>query len=218
MKRALVGLALICLAAGAAGAQSPRADGRVFEREDYLSYFTPGRFASKSVYYSSHGVMEVISNRTRSLFGRSFLTQSMETLDVSPNYDANSGYPFYKIRSMSDEDLAWDEGRKVWVFEYSNADFDRDQSRVWESDDNAAEITAGDKASGDLHRFYNAADARAGRNPEQTEQAFRESVVGLWSWRCVYLRRETFDVECRATHLATWRDEDYSYRRIDLFS
>lgn len=214
-------LAFAVLSATAAYAQKPiPAEGKEkpFTREDYERYFVPGRFASKSVFYQSEGTMDVISNVVKHPGGRYALTQTIDTLDTSANYDLKSGFPYYKVRSRVGEEMLWDDRLQAYVFEYSNKDFDEDASLAWESRDNKAAISKGDSGPAPLHKFYNDADRRAGNDVKAIAAQYRKDVVGMWVWRCFYKKRGAFDVECRAVHQPTGRSEDYSYRKLDLVS
>lgn len=208
-------LALLCLAVTAPAAFAQE---RLFTREDYTRYFSGGAFASKSQYYASEGRVEVLSNRTSMFAGRHFLVQSMESVDVAPNYDLSSVYPFYKVISRTAEQLVWEGTRQVWVYEYSSKEFDADDSQVWESNDTVAGVSEGDRKAGDMHQFYRDADRRSGWDVAGNAAAYRESAVGFWTWQCRWLRGETYDVRCQAVHQPTGRIEDYSYRRLDQIS
>lgn len=214
MKCGLIALLLI-LTAPAAIAQEPE---RVFTREDYVRYFSPGAFASKSRYYTSEGRTEVYSNKTSSFAGRHFLTQEMEALDVSPNYDLGSPFPYYKVISRTVEQMLWDEARQLYVFEYSKAEFEGDTSQVWESSDTIAGVSEGDRAGGLMHKFYRDVDRRTGADAAANEAAYRKSAIGVWTWQCRWLRGEKYDVKCEAMHTPTQRIEDFSYRRLDQIS
>jgi hypothetical protein len=213
MKNCLLPLLIALLTAPAALAQ-----GRPFEHEDYLTYFSPGRFASKSDYYSSTGEMSVISNRPSSILGRQFLAQGIEAIDAAPNYDLGSVFPYYKVQSRTVEHMVWDASRKLWLFDYSEAEFDSDRSVAWESHNTDPEISPGDRKVGDMHGFYKDADTRAKRDVSAIEAEYRRNVIGTWTWRCEYLRGEDYEVRCVATHMPTMRPEDYSYRRLDQIS
>lgn len=223
MKLRIVLFALALAAPAAADpplrpAQTAPIKERAFTRADYESYFAAGRFASRSVYYQSEGVMEVIANKISTVAGRYVLAQTIDALDVSPNYDVGSAYPFYKVRTRDTEQMFWDDKLNAYVFEYSNAEFDGDNSLAWESKDTKPEISKGDKGGFPLHKFYHDADRRAGHNVAAIDAQYRKDVTGMWTWRCFYLQRAQFDVECRAVHQPSGRSEDYSYRKLDLVS
>jgi hypothetical protein len=214
MKTWLPLVLLAVLAAPAALAQE-----RAFTEADYLKFFAPGHFASKSVYYASTGEMEVLANKPSNLFGRHFLAQTTATLDVAANYDSQSEFEFYKVKAENTEQLVWDDARQVYLFVYSLAEFEKEGSTVWESRNMDPEISPRDKGPYPLHRFYNDADRRAGRDVAAIELRYRTDVVGAWTWRCVWLApKQEFQVRCDATHQPTGRVEDYLYRRSDLVS
>jgi hypothetical protein len=189
---------------------------RTFAREDYVDYFEPGRFESHSPYYGSEGVMEVVRNRVIELGGRRFLEQTVRSLDVSANYDALSEYPYYKIRSEGMSRMLWDEAKAAYVFDYSRADFERDDSEVFESRRPAPEILAEDRPRGRLHAFYRRADQRAGRDVDAMDRAYQADVIGAWSMQCAFVSKQSYDVACRLTHLPSERVEQHYYRKLDL--
>jgi len=203
----------VCLAVGIPAAW---AEGRQFEREDYERFFAPGRFASHSTYYASDGLLEVLERRTISVAGQHMLEQSVRSLDISNNYDEGSEYPYYKIEAHSVDQMLWDDRRKAYLYEYSNADFDTNDSVVWESHDTKIDISPDDRKGGEMHAFYNAADRRLGRDVKALDDQYRADVVGMWSWSCVYISDSLFEVECVATHQPSQREEVFFYRRIDL--
>lgn len=199
-------------------AAPPAAKEKAFTREDYEKYFAPGRFASKSVFYQSEGTMDVVSNIVTHPAGRYLLTQTIDTIDTSVNYDRRSAFPFYKVKTHVGEAMMWDDKLGAYIFEYSNKEFDGDASLAWESRDDKTVISKGDKGPFPLHTFYNDSDRRAGADVKAIAAQYRKDVVGMWVWRCFYKKRGAFDVECRATHQPTGRTEDYSYRKLDLVS
>lgn len=211
------GLAVLVLCIGVASAQPAAAkDPRVFSREDYAAYFSPGRLQSHSPYYDSNGQLEVVRNRLLTVGGKVFLEQTVRALDVSPNYDTMSEAPFYKIRSTGVSRMIWDEGRAAYLFDYSETDFSEDASEVFESGNSRVEIGAEDKPRGTLHEFYRQADARAGRDVEALDRVYRDDVVGSWSMQCAYVSMRGFEVACELTHLPTDRVERHLYRKLDL--
>lgn len=212
LRAILVGLVMLASAAPAL------AEARTFERADYETYFAPGRFKTHAVYYASFGLYEITGNRSTSFGGRYFLEQRAQALDVSPNYDTLSDHAFYKIQSSGAETMVWDEGRKAYLYEYSNADFDANTSVVWESDNDDIQITPGDVNAGKLHAFYRGADKRASADVEALDAKYRKDVVGAWTMQCAYIVDDEWDVECLVNHVPTKRLERYYYRKLDLMS
>ena len=192
------------------------ADERSFTREDYESYFEPGRFATWSPFYQSDGAMEIVVNRNATVGGRHILEQTTRSFDVAANYDIMSEYAFYKIESDNTDLMMWDEQRQVWVYDYTPKEFDTDTARVWESNNNEIRISDGDLDRGPLHQFYRDADRRAGRDATLFDRDFRNEVVGMWSWSCTWVNENGFDVECEAAHQKSERVETYFYRKLDL--
>lgn len=202
---------------GAIGLAGPAfADERPFAREDYESYFAPGRFATFSPFYQSDGTMEVLVNRKATISGRHVLEQTTHSFDVSSNYDLMSEFDYYKIESRHTDLMMWDEGRELWVYDYTNEEFDNETARVWESQNNSVDITDSDVDRGSLHAFYRAADKRAGRDAALFDKEFRGDVIGLWTWKCAWISGGKFDVECKAAHEKSLRVETYFYRKLDL--
>jgi hypothetical protein len=197
-------------------AASAFAEERVFTRQDYESYFAPGRFASFSPFYQSDGILEVVSSRASTSAGRYFLEQTTRSFDVSANYHVESQFKFYKIDSTHTDNMIWDERRGVYFYDYSGAEFDSDGSLVWESHDGKLDLSDGDLARGDLHQFYRDVDRKAGRDPKVFDEDFRREVVGFWTWACAYLHKDRYDVSCKATHQTSGREETYLFRRLDL--
>lgn len=206
---------MLCISVALTGPAAAR-EPRVFSREDYATYFSPGRLQTHSPYYESDGRLEIIRNRVLKVGGKIFLEQTVQSLDVSPNYDTLSDAPFYKIRSNGVSRMVWDDRRSAFLFDYSQADFDGDTSEVFESRDSRVEITSADTPRGRLHAFYRKADARAGRNVEELDRLYREEVVGSWSMQCAYVSTREFEVACELTHLPTDRVERHLYRKLDL--
>lgn len=211
------GLAVLVLCIGVALDHPAAADEpRIFSREDYAVYFSPGRLQSHSPYYDSNGQLEVIRNRVLSVGGKTFLEQTVRALDVSPNYDTLSEAPFYKIRSNGVSRMVWDERRVAYLFDYSDLDFSEDTSEVFESANSRVEISGADKPRGTLHTFYRGADERAGRDVDALDRAYRADVVGAWSMQCMYVSTKDYDVACELIHLPTDRIERHLYRKLDL--
>ena len=203
----------LCLWANALAAF---ADERQFTREDYETYFSPGRFATWSPFYRSDGWMIVVVNRKATVGGRHVLEQTTRSFDVSTNYDLMSDFDYYKIESRHTDLMMWDERRKVWIYDYTGKEFDTDNAQVWESEDNRVELSKTDLDRGSLHQFYRNADKRAGRNADEFDKEFRGQVIGLWSWSCAWVSDGKFDVECKAAHEKSDRVETYFYRKLDL--
>ncbi|MBI1361408.1 MAG: hypothetical protein GC155_14110 [Alphaproteobacteria bacterium] len=212
-RRLLAGFLLALCVSGAAWAEP-----RLFSRDDYVLYFAPGRFETRSTYYGSHGVMEVLKNRTGANGARATLAQTTRSLDVSANYDVLSARSFYKIVSTSVQDMVWDDVRKLYVYGYSDRDFDTNDSVVWESLDDRIEVSKDDIKRGLLHDFYKEADRRASRDVALLDRQYRHDVVGLWTMQCAYIRDNQYEVDCTMEHLPTHRIEHYFYRRLDLVS
>jgi hypothetical protein len=215
MARSGLAVLMLCIVSVLAGPASAR-EPRVFTREDYVAYFSPGRLQSHSPYYDSNGHLEVVRNRIVSVGGKTFLEQTVRSLDVSPNYDTMSTAPYYKIRSNGVSRMVWDDRRAAYMFDYSEADFAKDNSEVFESGNSRIEITKGDEPRGTLHEFYRAADARAGRDVDALDRVYRGDVVGTWSMQCAFVSARDFDVACEMTHLPTDRVERHLYRKLDL--
>ena len=194
------------------------ADPRVFERQDYESYFAPGRFETEAPYYSSVGLLEVLANRPRSAGENYILEQTTHALDVSSNYDARSILGFYKIDSHAIQDMVWDEGRHSYRYIYSDKEFDANDSIVWESSNDRIEISRGDVKRGLLHAFYTSADRRAGLNVKALDAQYRKDVVGAWTMQCAYIRDNKYDVDCTVVHVPSRRVEHYFYRKLDQVS
>ncbi|MDZ4760689.1 MAG: hypothetical protein SGJ21_06415 [Alphaproteobacteria bacterium] len=209
---------IICLLVALASEASALAQTRLFKREDYETFFAPGRFKSHAAYYASHGLLEIVKNRSTIFAGRYFLEQTMQALDVSANYDTLSANPYYKIESRGAEVMVWDDRLKAYLYEYSAADFDGNASIVWESTNDQIEITPDDSSSGDLHEYYRAADVRASQDVDALHSQYRRDVVGGWSMQCGYIRDDEWDVECKVLHQPTQRLELYYYRKLDLIS
>jgi len=208
----------LCVWIGAVCIASPAAfaGDRPFTREDYESYFAPGRFATYSPYYLSNGTLEVVVNRTAVVAGQYVFEQTTRSLDVSANYDLTSRFDYYKIESVHTDQMVWSERRQAYVYDYTDKEFDADEARVWESNDNGIALSGGDLDRGELHRFYRDADKRAGRDAKVFDQDFRKEVVGVWSWSCAWVANGKFDVECKARHETSKRLETYLYRKLDL--
>jgi hypothetical protein len=194
------------------------AEPRMFDRQDYETYFAPGRFETRAPYLSSVGLFEVLSSRVRNVGGRYVLEQTSHTLDVSANYDARSLLGFYKIDTRAIQDMIWDERRQVYIYTYSDREFDTNDSMVWESRNDRIEISEGDVKRGLLHPFYNDADKRAGQDVKALEDQYRKNTVGAWTMQCAYIRDARYDVDCVVTHTPTGRVEHYFYRKLDLVS
>lgn len=211
--RALVALAACgtLMAGAAASAQERR-----FSLKDYETYFAPGRFATWSPFYQSNGAMEVIANRKASVGGRELLEQTIRSFDVAANYDGLSEYAFYKIESQITDLMMWDAQRQAWVYDYTAKEFDTDTARVWESRDSNVGISSTDVDRGSLHQFYRDADKRAGRDAKLFDRDFRNEVIGMWRWSCSWISRDGFDVQCTSIHPASFREETYYYRKLDL--
>jgi hypothetical protein len=205
-------IAALALAPGAAAAP------RVFAMEDYERYFSPGRFQSQSVYHASQGLLVIEARSARRIAGRTVLEQRFRSLDVAANYDLRSDYPFYKIESEGSDQMVWADWLDAYVFEYSDADFDANDSRVWESHDQSLAVSEGDRDAGLLHDFYREADRKGQQDVEALDAQYRRDVVGRWTMRCYYIRDRDYDVECVNTHLPTQREERYYYRKLDLVS
>lgn len=208
----LVGMAV---AATPASAQS---EARAFEKEDYARYFAEGRLETYSPYYSSHGALEVLESKALKLGGLYIVHQTARSLDVSPNYDVWSDYPFYKIMAEGEEQLVWNQQLGAMLFDYSAEAFDNDDSVAWESQNDWAEVSEGDYEAGLLHDFYRRADLRAGRDPDEFKARYRDEVTGPWLLKCFYLVRQEYEVECLHTHQPTGRVERHMYRRNSLTS
>jgi hypothetical protein len=207
----------VCLLAGV-GAHVPVAwaDERAFTLSDYETYFAPGRFATHSTYYASDGLLEILSRRAIDIAGQHMLEQTVRSLDISSNYDEGSEYPFYKIEGRSIDHMLWNDRRRAYLYEYTDADFDANDSTVWESHDTEIGISPGDLLRGAMHVFYREADQRLGRDVKALDDNYRRDVVGMWSWSCAYLSNSEFEVACRAVHQPTHREEVFYYRRLDL--
>ncbi len=206
----------IVLALGAGAGAGAHADPRIFERQDYESYFAPGRFETHAPYYSSVGLFEVLENRVRPSGDKYILEQTTHALDVSANYDVRSILGYYKIDSHAVQDMVWDEARRLYVYIYADKEFDANDSVVWESSNDRIEISRGDVKRGLLHAFYNDADRRAGQNVKALDAQYRKDVVGAWTMQCAYLRDSKFDVDCTVVHVPSRRVEHYFYRKLDL--
>jgi len=192
------------------------ADERPLTRDDYETYFAPGRFATFSPFYQSDGTMEVLVNRKANVAGRYVLEQTTHSFDVSPNYDLMSEFDYYKIESSHTDVMMWDERRQAWVYDYTGEEFDNESARVWESENNDTGVSDRDFDRGSLHAFYRAADKRAGRDAGVFDKEFRSEVIGLWTWKCAWTGDGGFDVECKAAHEKSERVETYFYRKLDL--
>ncbi|MEP7211132.1 MAG: hypothetical protein ABI740_09875 [Alphaproteobacteria bacterium] len=192
------------------------ADPRIFERQDYESYFAPGRFETRAPFYSSVGLFEILGNSVRAVGGRYVLEQTTHALDVSANYDVRSIFGYYKIESHAVQDMIWDERRHIYAYTYSDREFDTNDSIVWESSNDRIEISKDDVKRGILHHFYNDADGRTGQNVEALDAQYRKDVVGAWMMQCAYIRDSKYDVDCTVTHIPTRRVEHYFYRKLDL--
>ena len=192
------------------------ADERAFKREDYESYFAPGRFATWSPFYESHGAMEMVSRRSSQPAGKYLLEQTTKSFDVSVNYDTHSDYKFYKIESLHTDQMTWDARRGAYVYDYTDAEFREETAHVWESHDDNIDLSRGDKSRGELQQFYRDADRRAGQDPVKQENDFRKQVIGGWSWRCAWVNDMGYDVLCRAVHDGSGRTETFYYRKMDL--
>jgi hypothetical protein len=209
-------IAFCAWSAAAAASGMAFADERPFTREDYDSYFEPGRFATWSPFYQSDGWMQVVVNRKATVSGRNILEQTTRSFDVAANYDIISDYAFYKIESQNTDLMMWDERRRAWVYDYTSKEFDTDTARVWESKDKEVELSDTDLDRGPLHQFYRDADKRAGRDASLFDRDFRNEVIGVWSWSCAWVNENGFDVECKAAHEKSDRVETYFYRKLDL--
>jgi hypothetical protein len=209
---------VLCLAAafGAAAYAPARAEERPFERRDYESYFSTGSFATWSPFYDSDGVMEFVRNKGSQVSGRYILELATRAFDASPNYDTGSRFPYYKIESDIDDRLTWDERRKLYVYDYTEKELRSRTWRVWESHDMKAALSATDVDRGLLMAFYRHADKRAGRDPDEEDKAFRDEIVGTWTWACAYVREENFEVECTSSNETSGRVENVFFRRTDL--
>lgn len=210
-------LALALIACGAA-ALPAHAQARAFEKEDYARYFAAGRLETYSPFYDSRGVLNIVRSKPLELGGLYVIHQTARSLDVSPNYDVWSDYAFYKIMAEGEEQLVWNEQIGALLFEYSEDDFDSDDSVVWESQNDWAEISDADHEAGLLHDFYSRADRRAGRDPDEFRSNYRKEVTGPWVLKCFYLVRQEYEVECLHTHQPTGRIERHMYRRNTLTS
>ena len=209
------------LLVGLAGAALPAAaqtQARAFEKEDYARYFAEGRLETYSPYYSSRGALEILKSDTLRLGGLYVIHQAARSLDVSPNYDVWSDYPFYKIVADGEDQLVWNQQLGVMLFDYSAEAFDADDSVAWESHNDWAEISEDDYEAGMLHDFYRRADLRAGRDPDEFKARYRKEVTGAWMLKCFYLVRQEYEVECLHTHQPTGRVERHMYRRNSLTS
>ena len=207
----------LCVWVGAVcAAGTAFAGDRPFTRDDYESYFAPGRFATYSPYYLSNGTMEVVANKIADVAGRHVFEQTTRSFDVSANYDLTSRFDYYKIEALHTDQMVWDERRQAYIYDYTNKEFDADEAKVWESNDNGIALSDGDLNRGELHKFYRDADKRAGRDARLFDQDFRKEVVGIWTWSCAWVSHEKFDVECKAMHETSRRLETYFYRKLDL--
>ena len=195
-----------------------QAQARAFEKEDYARYFAAGRLESFSPFYESRGVLDMLESRPMKLGGIYVVQQKARSLDVSPNYDVWSDYPFYKIRAEGEEQLVWNVQLGAMLFDYTAEEFDGDDSIAWESNNDWPEISPADKDAGLLHDFYRRADERAGRDPVAFNARYRNDVTGPWSMQCFYLVRQEYEVECLHTHQQTGRVERHMYRRMGLTS
>src|ERR1700742_4577781 len=111
MKLRLGIAALLAMMSADAAAAGPRA----FSAEDYLSYFSPGRFESYAPAIDGRGLYEVLSNTRVVVGGRRLMRDSVHVLTVAPNCSLQSGWPFYKIDSRLSLDMTWDEARKSFL-------------------------------------------------------------------------------------------------------
>jgi hypothetical protein len=211
--RYVIAACLLTAFAGVAEAQLQKP--RTFSRADYETYFEPGRFATYSPFYQSDGVMDVVGNKVTSAAGQYLLQQSTRSFDVSPNYDLNSVFPFYKIQTQHTEYMVWDGRQGLYRYDYTTAEYGVDKARVWESNDQNVSISIGDKGGVDLHQFYRDADRRAGQNPKKMEDDFKTTIIGPWTWSCAFIRDDRFEVECKAKHLISQHIETFFYRRLD---
>lgn len=211
----VLALGLFVVAGLAAPAQ---AQARAFEKEDYARYFAVGRLESFSPFYESRGVLDMLESRPMKLGGIYVVQQRARSLDVSPNYDVWSDYPFYKIRAEGEEQLVWNAQLGMMLFDYTAEEFDADDATAWESQNDWSEISPEDKDAGLLHDFYRRADERAGRDPVAFNNRYRKEVTGPWSMQCFYLVRQEYEVECLHTHQQTGRVERHLYRRMGLTS
>ena len=211
--RLSIAACLLTAFAGVADAQLQKP--RSFSRDDYEMYFNPGRFATYSPFYQSDGVMDVVGAKVTRAAGRYLLRQSTKSFDVSPNYDIDSGFPFYKIQTQHTEHMVWDARQGLYRYDYTASEFGADTARVWESNDRQISVSTGDKERGDLHRFYRDADRRAGQDPKKMEDDFKATIIGPWTWACAFIRDDRFEVECQARHLGSQHVETFFYRRLD---
>lgn len=202
----------------AGGAAPAVAQARAFEKEDYARYFAAGRLESYSPFYESHGVLDMLESRPIEVGGLYVVRHKARSLDVSPNYDVWSDYPFYKIRAEGEEQLVWNRPLKAMLFDYDAEEFDNDDSVAWESNNDWAEVSPEDKEAGLLHDFYRRADERAGRDPDEFKAQYRKDVTGPWLMKCFFLVRQEYEVECLHTHQPTGRVERHMYRRQGLTS
>lgn len=194
------------------------AQSRAFTKEDYARYFAAGRLESYSPYYESRGLLDVIESRPMELGGIYVVQQKARSLDVSPNYDVWSDYPYYKIMAEGEDQLVWNKQLGAMLFDYTADEFNDDDSVAWESNNDWAEISPEDKEAGLLHDFYRRADLRAGRDPDEFKANYRKEVTGPWLMKCFFLVRQEYEVECLHTHQPTGRVERHMYRRQGLTS
>ncbi len=210
---------LVLLALAGAGMAGPaQAQSRGFEKEDYARYFADGRLESYSPFYESRGVLVILQSKPVQMGAIYVVQQRARSLDVSPNYDVWSDYPFYKILAEGEEQLVWNAQLGAMLFDYGADEFDGDDSTVWESQNGWAEISPEDRQAGLLHDFYRRADERAGRDPDAFKAQYRKEVTGAWLMKCHYLVRQEYEVECLHTHQRTGRVERHMYRRVGLTS
>jgi hypothetical protein len=213
--RGLLALIVCVIVAPAVAAQAGTTR---FRQADYETYFVPGRFETWAPDYNSRGELEVIKTSVTEEKGARVLVQTYRTLDVGPNYDRRSRYPYYKIQSEAADRMVWDAKLAAYRFRFTNEDFFGDRSLVWESRNSIPTITSSDVPRGNLQAFYRAADERAGEDASALREFHREDKVGSWTKACGFLKGQPYEVACAFTHEPTGRVEMYYYRREGLVS
>ncbi|MBI1341105.1 hypothetical protein GC169_12965 [bacterium] len=214
----LLGAACAVLVAVLGAGETADAQARPFERDDYATYFAPGRFLTESTYHESRGVLDIRSRRTFEMMGRTTVVQSVSSLSVSRNYDVLSAFPYYKIKSEGAESMLWDPNNRGFLFEFTDGDFDQSDAIAWESMNADLAIVDGDQKIGLLTEFYRNADARARQDVNDLEEKYRHDVVGAWLMQCFFIEQARYDVECSNVHLPTGRVERHFYKKFDLLS